>query len=251
MIFFLHVSHLRGSLKWKINFLLTFRELLWYSVSWNIRKAFFWEQIIIFLKVLGSWDFLILERRNSISWGIFFGVNFFYFLGFGWKVQISVSRNIRKTFLWEKFFQSDVFGKKYKECFRENLWGLRLKVALGSFIIYCWIECFADFYFLFLVTIFETSVSKSRDGIFKLLFVLIVPIKTFKISFSWWHTNDCDVRMRINGTFSSNCRNMKQIKEYFHLFVRRWARPFTTLEAWNPSVVLYFLPEIVIKFSII
>lgn len=142
-------------------------------------------------------------------------------------------------------------GKKYKECFRENLRGLRLKVALGSFIIYCWIECFADFYFLFLVTTFETSVSKSRDGIFKLLFVLIVPIKTFKISFSWWHTNDCDVRMRINGTFSSNCRNMKQIKEYFHLFVRRWARPFTTLEAWNPSVVLYFLPEIVIKFSII
>ena len=50
--------------------------MFWVSVSWNIRKAFSWENIRNFL-------------GNSVSWSIinFSRGGFFYYLNLGWKVE--------------------------------------------------------------------------------------------------------------------------------------------------------------------
>ena len=54
------------------------------SFSWNKRKAFLWENIIVF-----SSSFL------PEVWKIFSRENFFQFLTLGWKVQGSISRNVK------------------------------------------------------------------------------------------------------------------------------------------------------------
>ena len=66
------------------------------SISRNIRKAFFWENIGFFL---------ILELESSISKNIrnFFWSDIFCFLegDLGLKVQGFICENIKKAFFWE------------------------------------------------------------------------------------------------------------------------------------------------------
>ena len=61
------------------------------SVSRNIWKAFFWENIR---------NLLTLDDKDFLG-VIFFLFFFFFFSSLGWKVQDSISGNIRKGFFWE------------------------------------------------------------------------------------------------------------------------------------------------------
>ena len=77
---------------WRVGFLIFWALKV---TSWNIRTAFFWENIKHFFGVTVSWSI-----RN------FPGVDIFYFSSLGWEVQGSISGNVRKAFFWEniRFF---------------------------------------------------------------------------------------------------------------------------------------------------
>ena len=96
-IYFLKYKQFGGaSVSWKVrNFFprvyvsQSIRNIFAVSVSWHVKKPFFWQNI-----------------RN------FLGVDFFHFSSLGWKVQGFISGKIRKAFFWEiirNFFRAGFF----------------------------------------------------------------------------------------------------------------------------------------------
>ena len=94
------------------------QKILGVSISWNIRKAFFWGNIRNFFGVLvfGNistaffWEniinFLILEYKK------FFQGRFFYFSILDLKVQGCISGNTRKAFFWKNIIHFLILESK-------------------------------------------------------------------------------------------------------------------------------------------
>ena len=94
-----------------------YKNLFSISVSRNIRKAFFWENIR---------KFRFLKYKKIFYW-----------------------ENIRN------FFRADFFRKKYKKVLGEKFWRLRLESALGSSIWYYYI--LAGIHFIFLKKVLDQT----------------------------------------------------------------------------------------------
>ena len=125
------------------------------SSSWNIRKIRFLKYKNLF------WCFCFLKYKKRILLrkykkvpflqiqGIFLGVDcfFFLFLSLGWKLQDSISGNIKKAFFWE-----NTISFLMLELGSSISWNIR-KFAWGGFFFELWFKRFISW------NIFEVSIS--------------------------------------------------------------------------------------------
>ena len=82
-----HFPSSKSSVSWNIN------NFFVASLSWNIRKAFFWDNIRNFFEISASWYIrtvsfwenirnILISECKKVSWG-----GFFCLASFGWKVH--------------------------------------------------------------------------------------------------------------------------------------------------------------------